>query len=179
VTFDLSELRFISNLALGVLAAYRQAAVRAGARVCLAPALHPEVRRALDRAELMGPSEAVGGARPGAEGARKQYPSVEDVQRVYGVAWAQVVEMEPRVESLLWSARLAGANCRTFTDVARVFGPLRTELARLVGFAGKHQRHPVLGSTGAYEVAYWKLYDAVAGSLPGGAGGAEAAPANP
>jgi hypothetical protein len=103
---------------------------------------------------------------------------VEDVQRVFGVAWAQVVELEPRVETLLGRARMAGADCRTMADVARAFGPLRNELAGLIGFAGEHQRHPLLGGPGAYEVAYWKLYDALAGSLPGGAGGAEAAPTN-
>jgi hypothetical protein len=53
--------------------------------------------------------------------------------------------------------------------VARVFGPLRNELAGLLGFAGKHRRHPVLGSVGAYEVAYWKLYHAVAALVPAGA----------
>ena len=134
--------------------------------------------------ELPGLSEAVGDAEPGggpapvAEGARELYPSVDDVQRAFGVAWSQVAELEPRVETLLGRARTTGAHCRTWADVGRVFGPLRNELAGLIGFAGKHQRHPVLGSDGAYEVAYWKLYDAVAGSVPGGAGGAEATPAN-
>jgi hypothetical protein len=103
---------------------------------------------------------------------------VDDVQRAFGVAWAQVAELEPRVETLLGRARTTGAHCRTMADVGRAFGPLRNELAGLIGFAGEHQRHPVLGSDGAYEVAYWKLYAAVAGSVPGGAGGAEAAPAN-
>jgi hypothetical protein len=60
--------------------------------------------------------------------------------------------------------------------VERFFSPLRNSLAGLVGFAGKHHRHPVLGSAGAYEVAYWRLYDAVAGLLPGRAGETVAAP---
>jgi hypothetical protein len=49
--------------------------------------------------------------------------------------------------------------------VERAFGPVRNELTGLVGFAGKHQRQPILGSVGAYAVAHWKLYDAVAGLL--------------
>jgi len=53
---------------------------------------------------------------------------------------------------------------------------VRDELVELIGFAGKHRRHPVLGSVGAYEVAYWKLYDAVAGSLPMSPDGAAEAP---
>jgi anti-anti-sigma factor len=171
VTFDLSQLRSVSSLALGVLAHYRRAAVRAGARVCLAPELHPAVREALERAELLGLFEPAGGP-PLAEGKRKCYPSVDDVQHLYGIAWGQLVELEPQVEALLRQARLAGAHCRTLTDVDRVFSPLRNELARLIGFAGKHHRHPVLGSTGAFEVAYWKLYDAVAGLLPGRAAAA-------
>jgi anti-anti-sigma factor len=176
VTFDLSELRSISSLAMGVLVGYRRAAGRTGARVCLAPDLSPAVREALERAELLSLFETAGGAKPGvepepfAEGPRKRYPNVDDVQRTHGIAWSQLVEQEPQVGSLLWRARMAGASCRTIPDVDRVFGPLRTELGGLLGFFGKHHRHPLLGSAGAYEVAYWKLYDAVAGLLPGRTG---------
>jgi hypothetical protein len=53
---------------------------------------------------------------------------------------------------------------------------VKNELAGLIGFAGKHHRHPVLGSVGAYAVAYGKLYDAVAGLLPGRAAGVQEAP---
>jgi hypothetical protein len=49
----------------------------------------------------------------------------------------------------------------------------------LVGLAGKHRDHPVLGTVGAYEVAYWRLNDAVAGLLPRRADRAEAAGAVP
>jgi hypothetical protein len=90
------------------------------------------------------------------------YPNVNDVQRTFGVSWGQLVELEPQLEVLLGRGRQAGARCRTVADVDRGFGPLRNELAALIGFAGKHHRHAVLGSAGAYEVAYWKLYDAVA-----------------
>jgi hypothetical protein len=109
----------------------------------------------------------------GAEDGQTMYPNVNDVQRTFGVSWGQLVEVEPQLEALLGRVRLAGARCRTFADVDRVFGPLRNELARLIGFAGKHHRHPILGSSGAFEVAYWKLYDAVAGLLPGRAAGAD------
>jgi hypothetical protein len=104
------------------------------------------------------------------------YPNVNDVQRTFEVTWEQLVELEPRLETLLERVRLAAAGYRTYTDVDRVFGPFRNELAALVGFAGKHFSHPVLGSTGAYEVAYWKLYDAVVGSLPGGTAGTPPCP---
>jgi hypothetical protein len=86
------------------------------------------------------------------------------------ITWAQLVELEPRLEQLLWRARLAGAGCRTRSDVHQVFGPVRNELAELIGFHGVRYRHPVLGSTEAYQVAYWKLHEAVAGLLPGRAG---------
>jgi anti-anti-sigma factor len=52
-TLDLSELRFISSLAMGVLAAYRRGVVRAGGRVRLAAGLPPAVKEALSRAELL------------------------------------------------------------------------------------------------------------------------------
>jgi hypothetical protein len=79
------------------------------------------------------------------------------------VSWGQLVALEPEVEALQWRARAAGAGCRNRTDVARAFAPVRNELADLIGFSGKHHRHPVLGSPEAYEVARAKLNDAVAG----------------
>jgi anti-anti-sigma factor len=175
VAFDLSELEFISSLAMGVLVAYRRGVVPTGGRVWLAPELRPMVREALSRAELLSLFEVGRGAEPDAApvpcapGVRQAYASVSDVQGTFGVTWGELVEAEPQVESLLWRAREGGAHCRTFADVKRVFGPLRNELARLLGFAGKHRRHPVLGSVGAYEVAYWKLHDAVAALVPASA----------
>jgi anti-anti-sigma regulatory factor len=172
VTFDLSELRSISSLVMGVLESHRRAAVRAGARVGLAPELQPAVRDALIKAELLSRFDAVGavasdaGPGPQAEGAWKLYPSVYDIQRTYGVTWDQLVELEPQLGTLLWRARMAVAKCSTLADILRVFGPICDELAGLIGFAGKHHRHSVLGSTAAYAVAYWKLYDAVAGLSP-------------
>ena len=108
----------------------------------------------------------------------KPLPNLRDVECHAGITWHDLVELESRLAKLLWEARQAGVTCRRWSDVSRVFAPIRNTLAELVGFAGKNRRHPVLGGPEAYEVAYWKLYDAVAGSLPGGAGGAEAAPAN-
>jgi hypothetical protein len=56
--------------------------------------------------------------------------------------------------------------------VDRAFAPIRDTLDDLIGFTGKHHRNPVLGGARAYAVAYWKLYDAVSGLLPGRAAGA-------
>jgi anti-anti-sigma factor len=53
VTLDLSELRSISSLAMGVLVAYRRGVVRTGGRVRLAEELQRGVREALARAELL------------------------------------------------------------------------------------------------------------------------------
>jgi anti-anti-sigma factor len=180
--FDLSELHFLSSLAVGVLATYRRTALRVGVRVCRAPALHPAVREVLDRAELTDLFEPVTVAEPAAapdpseKVARKRNPTVDDVQRAHGITWGQLVELEPQVEALLWRARQVGAGCRTFADVEPAFNSLRSDLTDLLGFRGKHHRHPLLGSAGAYEVAYWKLYDAVAGLLPGHSGVLEKAP---
>src|SRR5262249_55662297 len=160
----------------------RSGAVRTGTRVCLAPDPHPAVREALDRAGLMDFFETDGGveacAAPGpvAEDGGTLPPSVNDVQHTNRVSWAQLVELEPQVQELLWRARLAGANCHTFLDVQSVFGPLKNELTALVGFAGQHHRHPLLGRVGAYEVACSKLYDAVAGLVAGRAAGGAAVP---
>jgi hypothetical protein len=185
VTFDLSKLRLLSSIAVGALADYLRGAVRAGSRVALAPGLHPAVREALARAGLLARFEAVGGggpcAGPGpvAEDARKVYPDVDEVERTYGITWDQLAELEPQLKTLLWQARRAGARCLTIPEVERTFLALRNELAELIGFTGKHHWHPILGSAGAYEVAYWKLYDAAAGLLPRCAAGADEAPENP
>jgi anti-anti-sigma regulatory factor len=65
VTLDLSELRSISPLAVGVLAAYGRSVARAGGRVRLAGALRPAVSQSLARAELFalfeaGPADSAG-----------------------------------------------------------------------------------------------------------------------
>ena len=94
------------------------------------------------------------------------YPNYRDLERHTGITWQDLFEVEPRLGELLWMARQAGANCLCWSDVDRVFFSIRNRIFELVGFAGCNHRHPVLGSTEAYEVAYWKLYDAVAGLLP-------------
>jgi anti-anti-sigma factor len=54
VSLDLSELRFMSSLALGVLAGFRRGVVRAGGRVRLVGEVQPAVGEALSRAGLLG-----------------------------------------------------------------------------------------------------------------------------
>jgi hypothetical protein len=176
VIFELSKLESISSLAMGLLVAYRRGAVRAGGRVCLAADLQPGVREALDSARVLSLFEEVGTMKPGVTPAaidgREPHGNVDDGVGVC-LTWAQLVEVEPHLETLLWQAREVGVGCRTFTHADRVFVPVRNELTALIGFVGKHHRHPVLGSTEAYQVAYSKLYDAVAGLLPSRAASAE------
>ena len=93
----------------------------------------------------------------------KRYPDFRDLEPLSGVTWLDLVGLEPELEKLLWKARQACVSCRCWMDVERVFASVRNTLSDLIGFAGKYHQHPVLGSTGAYQVAYWKLYDAVAG----------------
>lgn len=64
VTLDLSDLRSISSLAMGVLAGFRRGVVRAGGRVRLAEVLQPAVREALTRAELLTLFEPAAAAVP-------------------------------------------------------------------------------------------------------------------
>jgi len=53
VTLDLSDLLFISSLAMGVLVTYRASVVRAGGSVRLQEPLRPEVRAALERTRIL------------------------------------------------------------------------------------------------------------------------------
>ena len=96
----------------------------------------------------------------------KPYPNLQDVERRSGVTWHELVELDSRLAELLWEARRSCGNCRRWSDVEQAFAPIRNGLAELVGFARNDRRHPVLRSAEAYQVAYWKLYDAVAGLLP-------------
>ena len=93
-------------------------------------------------------------------------PRVQDLERAHAVSWGELAGLEPELAELLWRARAAGAGCGGWEDVERVFAPFRDAVAELVGFRGRHSRHPVLGSVGAYEVAYWRLRAAVSGLLP-------------
>src|SRR5262245_62027415 len=94
------------------------------------------------------------------------YPQVHDLERAHGVTWQELTWLEPRLDELLWQARADGARCRDREDVERAFAPLRGALVELIGLLGRHRDCPVLGSVGAYEVAYWRLREAVSGLLP-------------
>ena len=98
------------------------------------------------------------------------FPDILYLERTHGVSWHELVELEPKLAQLLWDSRQACVSCRRWSDVDRIFFPIRNSLAELLGFSRRHHWHPVLASLGAYEVAYWKLYTAVAASLPGRAG---------
>ena len=94
------------------------------------------------------------------------YPRVHDLERTHGMTWQELTGLGPRLAELLWQARADGARCRDREDVGRAFAPLRGALAELIGFRGRHRNCPVLGSVGAYEVAYWRLREAVSVLLP-------------
>jgi anti-anti-sigma factor len=53
VTLDLTQLRFISSTAMGVLVTFRRGVIRWGGQLSIAPNMHPAVREALARAELL------------------------------------------------------------------------------------------------------------------------------
>ena len=95
----------------------------------------------------------------------RHFPNYRELERIHGISWLDLVDREPGLSELLWQAHRAGSACRRLSDVGRSFAPVRDTLAALVGFAGRHCRHPVLGRPQAYEIAYWKLYDAVAASV--------------
>jgi hypothetical protein len=101
---------------------------------------------------------------------------VQNVERSHGLSWGELADLEPELRRLLWRARQAGAACASWPAALRDFAPIRQELSELVGFSGRHRRHPVLGTVGAYEVAYWKLYDALTGLLSRPGNGATTSP---
>jgi anti-anti-sigma factor len=186
VTLDLSRLSVLSCLAVGALVGFRHGVVRAGGNVRLQGCLQERVRESLERTgvtPLFEPADdnAAPGAAPGnsarqsARGGRgmNRSPNVHDLERKHGITWGDLVGMEPRLAELLWQARSAGARCRGWEEVRQAFAPFRNAVAEVVGFQSKHRGHPVLGSVGAYEVAYWRLHDAISGLLPRSGNGCE------
>jgi anti-anti-sigma factor len=179
VTLDLSRLSHLSSLAMGALAAFRRGIVRAGGRVRLAAGVQERVRESLERTGVIAlfdpaddraaPGAAVERSAPQRDEDREaapRFPKVHELEQRHGLTWGELAGMEPRLAELLWQARAAGARCRGWEDVPQTFAPFRNAVAALVGFQGRHRGHPVLGSVGAYEVAYWRLHEAVAGLLP-------------
>jgi hypothetical protein len=96
----------------------------------------------------------------------KSISTIHGAEHNHDVTWHELVELEPELLQLLWWARLAGTACRNRWDIDRAFSPLRNDLAGLIGFQGKHSKHPILGTAGAYAVAHWKLYEAIAALVP-------------
>jgi anti-anti-sigma factor len=82
VTLDLSELRSISCLALGVLAAYRRSVVRTGGRVRLAGVLQPAVKESLVRAELFDLFETSADAKPAQNRQAGPAPGIQAMKRL-------------------------------------------------------------------------------------------------
>ena len=103
------------------------------------------------------------------------YRNYRLLEKLFGVTWRDLAAMEPALEELLHTARQTSVICRRWADVDRSFLPIGNALAGLVGLAGKNQRHPILGSAKAYEIAYWKLFDEVVEALPARFDGVEAA----
>jgi hypothetical protein len=101
------------------------------------------------------------------------YPDFRDLERVSGISWNDLLALEPRLAELLCSARQACSAPRRWSDMDQVFSPIRNALTQLIGFTGTNHEHPILGSSWAYQVAYWKLYDGVAALLRCHTGGAE------
>jgi hypothetical protein len=106
----------------------------------------------------------------------KPYPNFRDLEQIHAITWFELAELEPRLQELLWQARKVGGACRQWSEVDRAFAPIRNSLTELVGFGRRNPQHSILCGTEAYQVAYWKLYDAVAGLLRRCPGVAEEAP---
>jgi hypothetical protein len=108
----------------------------------------------------------------------KPYPNYRDLESCHGVTWHELVDLDSRLADLLWDARHACVGCRRRSDVDQFFAPIHASLNAIFGWARAHPVHPRLGSHGAYQVAYWKLYDAVARLFPNGMACAERAQKN-
>jgi anti-anti-sigma factor len=88
------------------------------------------------------------------------------MERTYSLRFTTLIDLEPRLQSLLWDARQAGARCRNSSDFKLAISFVQNRLAGVVGFSSANCNHRILGSVGAYQVVYWKLLRTVAECVP-------------
>ncbi len=88
----------------------------------------------------------------------KDFTHVKEMERIHGLHWEQLVEIEPRLDQLLESAR--SVFCRNWEDVHRGFSQFKTDIHHLT--RSIVNRYPSLEGHAVYDVMYWKLHNAVA-----------------
>lgn len=79
------------------------------------------------------------------------------------MSWKKIIEIEPRLQELYEKARKLSK--RKDKDIDRIWGGftgLKSELCRLVGY-DMDVYNEVLCTSEAYEIAYRKIYNALAG----------------
>jgi hypothetical protein len=133
----------------------------------------PEPEPALERLRVVAPRDALGerldqpGAPAAEDDAVRHERLLEDLHdldhrlcRAVDILLKRpVVEIKPGQAREHYGAEVYAVHSR--------FTPFKNDIVWLVGFAGKHRGHPVLGTHKAYDVVYWKLRNAVAGDRRG------------
>jgi hypothetical protein len=85
------------------------------------------------------------------------------IEKMHKLTWEQLVELEPRLDDLLFQAELT----RPEPDEAEDFnyegawGRFKQPIANLVGYFRRDNCDPQLKTNAAYDVAYWKLWHAL------------------
>jgi hypothetical protein len=88
---------------------------------------------------------------------------VKRIEELYGITWDRLVELEPRLESLLVDARASRPDRRSGRNYEIAWGELKDPIATLVGFHRIDDCDPALKTRAAYEVAYTKLLEELHG----------------
>ena len=86
---------------------------------------------------------------------------LEQTETPVPLTWEVLVELEPRLESLLNRVLAARPTRRRGANYEGIWGQFKDPLSDLVGYFLPSNRDPRLRSTEAYDVAYKKLHNAL------------------
>lgn len=85
------------------------------------------------------------------------------MEEVHGVSWDQLELLEPRIAVLLARVRAVRPSIKDEWDEERCWNRFKKPIADIVGYLGENRGHPVLGTTEAYDVVYWRLHNTLVG----------------
>jgi hypothetical protein len=86
---------------------------------------------------------------------------LKDMETMHKLTWERLVEMEPRLEALLFDAKASRPRRKRGFNYELAWCEFKLPVAKLVGWHRRDDCDPLLKSQAAYDVAYWKLYHAL------------------
>lgn len=83
---------------------------------------------------------------------------LKDIEEMHELTWEKLVELEPRLEGLLLDAQASRPLSKRRFNYELAWCEFKQPIANLVGWHRWDDCDPVLRTTAAYDVVYWKLF---------------------